>query len=121
MIEEIIEYKCENCGSTHLNREKDYFICNACGSKFYIKEDNQNTEPKIEIKTTSNRNTSKNTNTDTPDYSDLAICCKGFIYILIWVLLLGYLTSRMNYTVGFILSTVIIILIAYAVHKLTIK
>ena len=30
----ITEYRCENCGSSHLEEKGDFLVCQACGSKF---------------------------------------------------------------------------------------
>ncbi len=120
----ITEYRCENCGSSHLKEENDFIVCQACGSKFKDNSKKVETPPPVKVeppKVNQNTNTNNNIPQNNNDNKDLICCCKGITYISLAFIIYAVTFKAIGAWPGLILGIIIAIIIAYAVHKLTDK
>ena len=118
---DITEYRCENCGSTHLKEEKDFIICQACGSKFKDNSKKNETPPVITIEPP-RENTNINTNTqNNKDTDDIICCCKGVGYFSLVAIIYALTLKAIGALPALILGIIVTIIVAIIIHKLTNK
>ncbi len=121
-----ISIQCPMCGASLDN--PDVKSCHACGVEFIgnvkpivhgeIVTDDTSTVKKVEVvdepvKPRVNTNASEE-----KEDSDFVFCCKGIIYITICAFLVASLRTLMDIVFAFILSVIIVVIIAYFVNKI---
>ena len=115
---DITEYRCENCGSSHLKEENDFIICQACGSKFRDNSKKVETPPVVKVKP---QKENPNINTNSQNKEDYLCCCKGIVYVFLAFIIYSFTYRAMGVGPSLILGIIITAIIAYAVHHLTNK